>query len=89
MSTNDGQSPWWLVRHDRIEDARKALLSLVSKKNTEYDVDRNIALIVHTNAHEKAVSAGTSYKECFKGSDLRRTEIACMVWIIQVTCGTW
>ncbi|KAF2169426.1 hypothetical protein M409DRAFT_65095 [Zasmidium cellare ATCC 36951] len=83
------ESPWWLVRHDRIDEAKKALQSLVSKANTDYDVDRNIAMIIHTNAHEKAVSSGTSYKECFKGTDRRRTEIACAVWIIQVTCGTW
>lgn len=45
--------------------------------------------MIHTNALEKAISAGTSYKDCFTGVDLRRTEIACVVWLIQVTCGTW
>ncbi|KAH8660555.1 hypothetical protein BX600DRAFT_438768 [Xylariales sp. PMI_506] len=83
------ESPWWLVRNDRIEDAKKVLQSLVSSKNTDYDVDRNIAMIIHTNAQERAISAGTSYKDCFKGTDLRRTEITCVVWIIQITCGIW
>ena len=62
---------------------------MVSSKNTEYDVDRNIAMMIHTNAHERAVSAGTSYKDIFTGVDLRRTEITCVVWAIQVTCGVW
>jgi MFS transporter, SP family, general alpha glucoside:H+ symporter len=45
--------------------------------------------MVHTNAHEKHVSEGTSYLDCFKGVDLRRTEIACVVWLIQIGCGIW
>ena len=83
------ESPWWLVRQDRVEDAKKVLRGLVSAQDSEYDVDRNIAMMIHTNAHEKYVSAGTSYKDCFTGVDLRRTEIACVVWVIQITCGIW
>lgn len=41
----------------------------------------------HTNELEKAVSAGTSYLDCFKGTDLRRTEIAAMTWFTQAFCG--
>jgi hypothetical protein len=83
------KSPWWLVRNDRIDEARKVLTNLVAAEDTDYDVDRNIAMMIHTNAHEKAVSAGTSYRDCFTGVDLRRTEITCMVWILQITCGIW
>jgi SP family general alpha glucoside:H+ symporter-like MFS transporter len=78
-----------LVRQDRIDEARKVLKHLVNAKDSEYNVDHHIAMIVHTNAHERAVSAGTSYKDCFTGIDLRRTEITCCVWMIQVTCGIW
>lgn len=39
-------------------------------------------MMEHTNALEKAVSAGTSYWDCFKRTDLRRTEIVCIVWAI-------
>lgn len=41
----------------------------------------------HTNELEKSVSAGTSYIDCFKGTDLRRTEIAAMTWFTQAFCG--
>ncbi|KAH8646807.1 putative maltose permease [Xylariales sp. PMI_506] len=82
------ESPWWLVRNDRIEDAKKVLRQLVSSEDPDYDVDNNIAMMIHTNAHEKSVSAGTSYRDCFKGVDLRRTELTCCVWLLQVTCGT-
>ena len=33
------------------------------------------------------MSEGTSYFDCFKGIDLRRTEIASMCWITQAFCG--
>ena len=42
-----------------------------------------------TNEQEKQVSAGTTYADCFKGINLRRIEIACAVWIIQVWIGIW
>lgn len=83
------KSPWWLVRNDRIDEAKKVLTNLVAAKGTDYDVDRNIAMMIHTNAHEKAVSSGTSYRDCFTGVDMRRTEITCVVWILQITCGIW
>lgn len=37
----------------------------------------------HTNELENEMTAGASYLDCFKGTDLRRTEIVCMVWAIQ------
>ncbi|KAH9209811.1 hypothetical protein DL95DRAFT_427989 [Leptodontidium sp. 2 PMI_412] len=76
------ESPWWLVRYDRIEDARKTLTNLVAARDTDCDVGNNLAMMIHTNEHDKAVSEGTSYRDCFTGVDLRRTEITCMVWIL-------
>ncbi|KAI1858801.1 uncharacterized protein JN550_012455 [Neoarthrinium moseri] len=88
------ESPWWLVRQGRIKDAREVLRSLVSSKviadpSSSYSLDRNIAMIIHTNEHEKTVSEGTSYRDLFRGIDLRRTEITCVVWAIQIGCGIW
>jgi SP family general alpha glucoside:H+ symporter-like MFS transporter len=45
--------------------------------------------MVHTNEHEKYVSEGVGYLDCFRGVDLRRTEIISCVWMIQVWCGIW
>jgi MFS transporter, SP family, general alpha glucoside:H+ symporter len=45
-------------------------------------------MMEHTNALEKAVSAGVSYKDCFKKTDLRRTEIVCCTWAVQTLCGS-
>lgn len=75
------ESPWWLVRHERYDEARKALLSLTkAESGIPFDVDKQIAMIRATNELEKAMSEGTNYWDTFKGVDRRRTEITCMVW---------
>jgi MFS transporter, SP family, general alpha glucoside:H+ symporter len=40
-----------------------------------------------TNQFEIEVSSGAHYWDCFRGVDLRRTEIAAMVWVTQSFCG--
>ncbi|KAJ5560990.1 general substrate transporter [Penicillium sp. DV-2018c] len=80
------ESPWWLVRHGRQEAARHSLVRLMSRSNNM--VDETLAMIEHTDHIEKEASAGTSYWECFKRSNLRRTEIVSLVWLIQIICGS-
>lgn len=83
------ESPWWLVRKGRYEDAKKSMLGLVSQESgVPFNIDEHIAMIRSTNELEKAVSEGTSYLDCFRGTDLRRTEIACMAWVTQAFCGS-
>lgn len=82
------ESPWWLVRKGRIEDAKKSLLRLTSlNRETEFDADETVAMMVHTTALEEKITAGATYFDCFRGTDLRRTEIVCMVWAIQNLSG--
>lgn len=83
------ESPTWLVRKGRMSDARKSLRRLTSKAATEDDISRSLALIEYTDQLEKHMQEGTSYLDCFKGANLRRTEIACTVWVAQVFCGIW
>lgn len=82
------ESPWYLVRKGREEEARNVVRRLTSPKHTSFDADKAVALMVHTNALEKAISAGTSYLDLFRGVDRRRTEIACGTWMIQNLCGS-
>ena len=46
------------------------------------------AVMIYTNEMEKQAAEGTSYWDCFRGTDLRRTEIVCMTWIAQTLSGT-
>jgi SP family general alpha glucoside:H+ symporter-like MFS transporter len=82
------ESPWWLLRKGRRDDARKALLRLTSRGQKEnFNVEETLAMMEHTNELEKSVSGGTSFRDCFRGTDFRRTEIVCCTWAIQTLCG--
>jgi len=82
------ESPWWLVRRGKVEEAKKSLLRLTSKNgDSEFDPDETVAMMMHTTALEEKTTSGASYWDCFKGTDLRRTEIVCMVWAIQNLSG--
>ncbi|RDW75153.1 maltose permease MAL61-2 [Coleophoma cylindrospora] len=82
------ESPWWLVRKGRIEDAKKSLLRLTSlNRETNFDADQTLAMMRHTTALESKITKGASYLDCFKGTDRRRTEIVCMVWAMQNLSG--
>ncbi|CAG8890746.1 unnamed protein product [Penicillium egyptiacum] len=84
------ESPWWLVRKGRTEDAKRALVRLTSKnqgQDGDFDPDETVAMMVHTTALEEKITQGASYLDCFRGTDLRRTEIVCMVWAIQNLSG--
>jgi SP family general alpha glucoside:H+ symporter-like MFS transporter len=79
------ESPWWLVRQNRIEDAKQSVRRLTSADAGVED--QTVAMMVNTNNIEMKVSSGTSFFDCFTGLDLRRTEITCVVWIIQQMSG--
>ncbi|EGU74014.1 MFS transporter, SP family, general alpha glucoside:H+ symporter [Fusarium oxysporum f. sp. conglutinans race 2 54008] len=82
------ESPWWLVRKGRVADAKKSLLRLTSlNRETDFDADETVAMMVHTTALEEKLTEGSSYIDCLKGVNRRRTEIVCMVWAMQNLSG--
>ena len=80
------ESPWWLVRKGRIQDAENALKRLVSPK---VDIKPSLAMIIETDRIEYEMEAGSTYTDCFKKINLRRTEIAVGVYSIQVLSGIY
>ncbi|PMD28659.1 maltose permease MAL31 [Hyaloscypha hepaticicola] len=81
------ESPWHLVRKGRLEEADHSLKRLV-RASSGIDTKDTLAIIVHTNNLEQELATGTSYLDCFKGPELRRTEIACVVFAGQVLSGS-
>lgn len=70
------ESPWWLVRRGKLDQAKRALLRLTSlSKETDFNADETVDMMVHTTALEEKATSGASYLDCFKGHDLRRTEV--------------
>ncbi|KAL7624244.1 hypothetical protein AAE478_005803 [Parahypoxylon ruwenzoriense] len=80
------ESPWWLVRKGRTEDARDALRRLSSAKA---DVDATLAVITETDRLEQEMEAGSTYLDTIKGVNLRRTEISTGVYTTQVLSGIY
>lgn len=78
------ESPWWLLRHSRDDDAKQALLRLT---NRNVNAEDTIAMMKHTNELEKSTGESTSYRACLSGPNRRRTAIVSMVWAIQALCG--
>ncbi|KAH6648241.1 general substrate transporter [Truncatella angustata] len=82
------ESPWWLVRKGRINEARTAIRQLTSPMpGIDFDVDAHVGMMVTTDQFERQAQSGTNYWHCFQGSDRRRTEISAMVCITQAFCG--
>lgn len=82
------ESPWNSVRRGRFTEAKRDLLRLASTSpNKEREVDAALAYIRYTTDMEKAETANASFLDCFRGTNLRRTEINCVVWAAQILCG--
>jgi sugar porter (SP) family MFS transporter len=79
------ESPWWLVRQGKNDEARKALDRLTT---TEIDTDTLLANIVLTTQLENAQHAEVRFMDLFKGPDRRRTIITTMAFCTQVFSGT-
>ncbi|KAG5747345.1 hypothetical protein H9Q70_009973 [Fusarium xylarioides] len=77
-------SPWWLVRRHQYERAESMIRRIT---DDSIDAKKVLAMIVHTTELEIETETGTSYFDCFKGTDLRRTEIACVAYGFQALIG--
>lgn len=81
-------SPWWLTRKGRFEEAEQSVRRLTNPALfSDQDVKNTVAMMQHTNQLEIEVSAGTTYIDCFKGIDRRRTEIVMMIFASQLLSG--
>jgi len=69
------ESPWWLLMRGRRDDARKAL-DYINSWQEDYDGDAAFAQLEYTlskEAEQDQLARQSSYLDCFKGIDARRT----------------
>ncbi|KAJ9660521.1 hypothetical protein H2198_002457 [Neophaeococcomyces mojaviensis] len=85
------ESPWYLVRKHRFSEAKGSLKRLIQKSQS-VNIDNIISMMRHTDEVEKQLNVGKTkrnditYLECFRGTNLRRSEIACCVFMTQALC---
>lgn len=90
-------SPWWLVRKGRIEDAKKSVRR-ITNKSIHNQVESRVALMIRTTelereqeqlkAQDKENLGWRAYLRLFHGPNRRRTEIACIAFAGQVLSGS-
>ncbi|KAI1268734.1 alpha-glucosides permease MPH2/3 [Xylariaceae sp. FL1019] len=78
------ESPWWLVRKGRLEEAAKSVGRLGRK--TRQNVNETVAMMRRVVELEASASE-PSYVELFQGTDLYRTLIVCGVYAAQNLTG--
>lgn len=82
------ESPWWLARKDRLAEAEASLRRLCSAPDDVINPRQTLAMIIETLRLEKeTLMIQGSYLDCFKGTNLRRTEIAIVSWGCQILPG--
>ncbi|RSH78715.1 uncharacterized protein EHS24_001613 [Apiotrichum porosum] len=71
------ESPWWLVRRNKLRRAEKSVRRLLSHAHRNDDaVEGIVAMMVRTNQHEKETTKEIRTWDLWKGTNARRTEIA-------------
>jgi SP family general alpha glucoside:H+ symporter-like MFS transporter len=80
------ESPWWLVRKGDREGALNALRKLT---HSSVDTNQLLVTIEHTTKLEEEATETATWLDCFKGSDLRRTALATIIYSIQPLSGNY
>ncbi|KAH8682090.1 general substrate transporter [Xylariales sp. PMI_506] len=78
------ESPWWLVRKGRLEEAAKSVGRLGRK--SRLNVNETVAMMRRTVELEKSEKE-PNHLELFRGTDLYRTLIVCGVYAAQNLTG--
>ena len=83
------ESPWWLIRKNKTEEAKQALVRLTSSSRVgiNFDMDKTVALMVVTTEHEREMDESATYFTLFNRVNLRRTLIVQGVYCTQALSG--
>lgn len=79
------ESPWWLARKGLYEEAEEALTKLSTRSREQCRA--TLAQIRYTIQMESSIQTDSNYLDCFRGSNLRRTEICMVVFAGQQLSG--
>lgn len=78
------ESPWWLVRRGRTQEALRSIKRLGSSTQNAEDT---LAMIERTVEIEAQMGGQPTLLDLLKGTDLRRTIITCMMYTSQNFAG--
>ena len=79
------ESPWWLIRRGRKKEALRSIERLGNK--SAQSAQETFAMIERTVEIEAKMGGSPSLLDLFKGTDLRRTTIICLMYASQNFAG--
>lgn len=79
------ESPWWLIRRGRKEEALRSIRRLGGKDKT--GDQETLAMMERTVELEAHNGGAPTLLDLFKGTDLRRTTITCLMYASQNFAG--
>lgn len=79
------ESPWWLIRRGRKEEALRSIKRL-GEKNEEH-AHQSLAMMERTVEIEAQMGGAPNLLDLLKGTDLRRTTITCLMYASQNFAG--
>lgn len=80
-------SPWWLVRRGRIDEARETLGKRLMSPSDKVTPDEVLAMVIHTVDVEREITAGTRFIDIVNRKHLRRTEVVVGSWMANAMTG--
>ena len=81
------ESPWWLVRWGRKEEALRSIKRLGHKNGTQADAEDTLAMMERTVQIEAHMGGEPTLLDLVRGTDLRRTLITCLMYASQNFAG--
>ncbi|KAJ5506301.1 Major facilitator superfamily domain general substrate transporter [Penicillium expansum] len=79
------ESPWWLIRRGRKEEALRSIKRLGSDSHEQ--AQQKLAMIERTVEIEAQMGGSPTLLDLLKGTDLRRTIITCLIYASQNFAG--
>lgn len=80
------ESPWWLIRHGRKQEALRSIERL-GPRETKQHAPKTLAMMERTVEIEAQMGGVPTLLDLFKGTDLRRTTIICLMYASQNFAG--
>ncbi|KAF4877850.1 Maltose permease MAL31 [Colletotrichum siamense] len=81
------ESPWWLIRRGRKDEALRSIKRLGPSNATIQQNQQKHAMIERTVEIESQLGGSPTLLDLFKGVDLRRTTITCLMYASQNFAG--